>query len=112
TTLFVGNNRLQLEQVGMPQAESLNRGQLAAIAVKPVGTLALLWLAMRGALGTLADADNVTAFSFRNLAVMPLGRWRARRAGQGPKQVDGRERARSPRIKVAIDGEICWMEAP
>jgi diacylglycerol kinase family enzyme len=112
TTLFVGNNRLQLEQVGMPQAESLNQGQLAAIAVKPVGTPALLWLAMRGALGALAEADNVTAFSFRSLTVMPLGLWRGRRAGQAKEPVGGRERARRNRIKVAIDGEICWMQAP
>ena len=112
TTLFVGNNRLQLEQVGMPQAESLSRGRLAAIAVKPVGTPALLWLAMRGALGTLADADNVTAFSFRNLAVMPLGWWGGRRTGQGEEHGGDRGRTRRRRIKVAIDGEICWMEAP
>src|SRR5690606_11459586 len=79
TTLFIGNNRLQLEQVGMPQAESLKQGQLAAIAVNPVGTMAMLWLAARGALGKLADAENVSSFSFRHLTVVPLGLWRGKR---------------------------------
>ncbi|HCN71435.1 MAG TPA: diacylglycerol kinase [Pusillimonas sp.] len=100
TTLFIGNNRLQLEQVGMPQAESTKQGHLAAIAVKPVGTLAMLWLAARGALGRLADADNVMGFSFRSLAVAPLGLWRGRKSGL------------KRRIKVAIDGEIAWLSAP
>ncbi|RII81839.1 diacylglycerol kinase family protein [Neopusillimonas maritima] len=96
-TLFIGNNRLQLEQVGMPQAESTKQGQLAAIAVKPVGTMAMLWLAARGALGRLSDAENVKGFSFRSLTVVPLGVWR---------------NARKRRIKVATDGEIIWLRAP
>ena len=104
TTLFIGNNRLQLEQVGMPQAESVKQGQLAAIAVNPVGTMAMLWLAARGALGKLADADNVTGFSFRNLTVVPLGLWRGMRGSNKPP--------RKHRIKVAIDGEIVWLHAP
>ncbi|MBF6617613.1 MAG: NAD(+)/NADH kinase [Candidimonas sp.] len=104
TTLFIGNNRLQLEQVGMPEAESLKQGQLAAIAVNPVGTMAMLWLAARGALGKLADADNVTGFSFRELTVVPLGLWRGMRGANKP--------ARKHRIKVAIDGEIVWLHAP
>src|SRR5690606_22120311 len=86
TTLFIGNNRLQLEQVGMREAEAVKQGQLAAIAVNPVGTWAMLWLAARGALGSLGDADNVTGFSFRTLDVT----------------------YRKRRIKVAADGEIMW----
>lgn len=112
TTLFVGNNRLQLEQVGMPQAESLHHGRLAGIAVKPVRTLALLWLAVRGALGKLADAENVTGFSFRSLRVVPLGIWRGRGSAGGKQYVAASESARRNRIKVAIDGEICWLRAP
>src|SRR5690606_8409750 len=112
TTLFVGNNRLQLEQVGMPQAESLHKGQLAAIAVNPVRTLALLWLAVRGALGKLADADNVTGFSFRSLTVVPLGIWRGRNGADGKQYAAAAQSACRNRIKVAIDGEICWLRAP
>jgi diacylglycerol kinase family enzyme len=37
-TLFVGNNRLQLEQFGLPQAQALDGGgALAAVRVRPLG---------------------------------------------------------------------------
>lgn len=112
STLFVGNNRLQLEQVGMPQAESLNQGQLAAIALKPAGTPALLWLGARGALGKLADADNVIAFSFRRLTVMPLSMWRGMRRPRAARASDRPAGTRGNRIKVAMDGEIRWLQVP
>jgi diacylglycerol kinase family enzyme len=93
-TLFIGNNPLQMEQIGIPLAEDIKDGQLAAIAVKPVGSLALLWLAIRGALGKLGNAENVTSFSFKRLVVKPSSLYRSRR------------------VKVAIDGETIWMTAP
>ena len=42
-TLFVGNNRLQLTRVGIDaqQTDAVAHGQLAAIEVRPIGTLAL-----------------------------------------------------------------------
>jgi diacylglycerol kinase family enzyme len=83
-----------MEQIGMPLAEALEEGQLAAIAPRPVGTLAMLWLVIRGALGRLGEADNVVRFGFRRLTVKP------------------RKRHRSHRFKVATDGEISWMSAP
>lgn len=92
-TLFVGNNRLQLEQIGMAEAEALDQGFLVAISPHPVGTLSLLWLALRGALGTLGDAKHVRSFLLRELEVMRTGR-----------------RARN--IKVAVDGEIAQMIEP
>jgi diacylglycerol kinase family enzyme len=112
TTLFIGNNRLQLEQVGMPQADSVKQGQLAAIAVNPVGTMAMLWLAARGALGKLADAENVTGFSFRNLTVVPLRFWRGRGGAGESEHAANKENTRKRRIKVAIDGEIVWLHTP
>ena len=93
-TLFVGNNRLQLEQIGIPESEVIEAGQLAAIAVKPVGTLSLLWLMLRGAFGRLGEAENVINFSFSRLTVKPSKLYRTRR------------------VKVAMDGEISWMQAP
>lgn len=90
-TLFVGNNRLQLEQLGLPEASDLARGKLAGITLRPTGKLAMLWLLVRGALGRLGDADRVVNFSFRTLNL----RSRRRR-----------------RIKVATDGEVAWMDAP
>jgi len=93
-TLFVGNNRLQLEQIGIPESELIEDGQLAAIAVRPVGTLALLWLMVCGAFGKLGDAENIINFGFARLTVKPSKLYRTRQ------------------FKVAMDGEISWMNAP
>ncbi|GGI19430.1 hypothetical protein GCM10008066_19040 [Oxalicibacterium faecigallinarum] len=93
-TLFIGNNRLQLEQIGIPESELIEDGQLAAIAVRPVGTLALLWLMVWGAFGKLGEADNIINFGFSRLTVKPSKLYHVRR------------------IKVAMDGEIAWMNAP
>ena len=93
-TLFVGNNRLQLEQIGIEQARALEDGRLAAITLRPVGTLAMLALLVRGALGRLGEADQVISQGFTRMSVqpaLPYGR---------------------PRAKVATDGEVLWMRAP
>lgn len=92
-TLFIGNNRLQLVQAGINsrQADALQHGQLAAVAVRPIGTLALFGLLLRGMLGQLGDAENIHSFSFRRLTVTPRG---------------------VRRIKVATDGEVVWMQTP
>ena len=51
----------------------------------PVGTLAMLWLLVRGALGQLGEADNVISFGFRHLTVKPSSLYRTRRVGKaGP----------------------------
>ena len=90
-TLVVGNNPLQLEQLGIPEAQAVQQGQLAAITLRPVGTLAMLWLLGRGALGQLGEADSVVTFAFDRLTVRPHGR---------------------RRIKVAMDGEVAWLNTP
>jgi diacylglycerol kinase family enzyme len=90
-TLVVGNNPLQLEQVGIPYAHAVQQGQLVAIAVRPMGTLALFGLLCRGALGQLGEADNVSSFAFDRLTVRPY---------------------RRRRIKVAMDGEVTWLRTP
>lgn len=92
-TLFVGNNRLQLEQVGLDEAESVEQGKLAAIVLRPVPTLTLLWLALQGAMGNLARARGVEHFASSSLTVTPFFQ-------------------RIRRLKVATDGEIEWMTAP
>ncbi len=92
-TLFVGNNALQMEQVGLPEAQAIDSGELAGIMLRPVGRWTLLWLLARGAFRKLGEADQVINFPFQRLTV------RARRFG-------GR------RVKVATDGEIVWMRLP
>jgi diacylglycerol kinase family enzyme len=95
TTLFVGNNRLQMEQVGMaPLDAAVEEGQLAAIAPRSAGKLALLGLFLRGALGRLGQADNLVAFSFKRLTVRKTALYGRRR------------------IKVATDGEVAVLDMP
>ena len=93
STLFIGNNPLQLERVGLPEAEDVQEHRLAAVMVRPRGTGALLWLAVRGALGQLGEDRNIRNFSFRRLSV---------------KYVGGERR----KVTVATDGEILKMQPP
>ncbi|KQW50834.1 MULTISPECIES: diacylglycerol kinase family protein [unclassified Roseateles] len=92
-TLFVGNNALQMEQVGLPEARAIDAGCLAGVVLKPVGRWALLALLARGAFGQLGAADQVQNFAFRRLTVT------ARSFG-------------ARRIKVATDGEVLRMQMP
>lgn len=93
-TLFVGNNRLQLEQVGLPEAPAIDEGCLAAVMLRPIGALSMLWLLFRGAMSSLGEADTVESFEFHRMIVKPrlaLGRHM---------------------VKVAYDGEVSQMRAP
>jgi diacylglycerol kinase family enzyme len=92
-TIFVGNNALQLDQVGVAEAGAVarNRGRLAAIVVRPMSSLAMLGLALRGALGRLGEAENVDTFEFSELVVDPIG---------------------LRRITVATDGELHRLPTP
>lgn len=93
-TLFVGNNRLQLEQVGLPEAQALDEGCIAAVMLRPIGSLAMLGLLFRGAFGSLGEADTVESFSFHRMIVTP------------------RPARRGRTVKVAFDGELSYMPAP
>jgi diacylglycerol kinase family enzyme len=96
-TLFVGNNALQLQQLGLPDAEAAGTGCLAAIALRPVGLVKMLGLLWRGAFGRLGEADELIQVATRQLTVRP-----SRRLGT----------LGSRRIKVATDGEVTWMHLP
>jgi diacylglycerol kinase family enzyme len=93
-TLFVGNNRLQLEQVGIEEADCVEQGRLLALTSQPLDTLAAIRLMARGAVGRLGDAPEVRSFTFERLTVAPA-----------------RPAMRS-RIKVATDGEILSLRPP
>jgi diacylglycerol kinase family enzyme len=92
-TLFVGNNRLQLEQIGLDESETVEDGKLAAIVVAPVPTLALLRLVARSAMGNLEKVRGVRHFAFSSITVAPSSRL-------------------VQRVKIATDGEITWMRTP
>ena len=94
STLFIGNNRLQLEQVGLAQASALDHGCLAAVILRPIGVLAMLGLLLRGSFGKLGEADTVESFQFHRMVVRPRLGWNGLR------------------VKVAFDGEVNWMRTP
>ncbi|HET9206156.1 MAG TPA: diacylglycerol kinase family protein [Burkholderiaceae bacterium] len=94
STLFVGNNRLQLDQVGIDQRHGIENGKIAAVMLKPVGTVAMLGLLLRGALGTLGEAEHIESFEFQQMKVRPWLPYGTRR------------------VKVAADGEIMWLRTP
>lgn len=97
-TFFVGNNRLQMEQIGIPPlSDALEDGRLAAVAPRTKGKLGMLWLMLHGALGRMGrldPADELTTFSFKQM------------------EVKVRKIARRHQVKVATDGEITMMNNP
>ena len=94
-TFFVGNNRLQMEQVGIPPlTAALEDGHLAAVAPRTTGKLGMLWLLLHGALGRLGEAEQLATYPFKRM------------------RVKVRTLAPRRRIKVATDGEITHMRMP
>ena len=91
-TLLVGNNQLQLAELGLRHAADVERGRLAAITLQPLSGPRTLWLLLRGALGRLDGAEGVDSFAFDEL------------------EVRLRKGARS--AKVATDGEVLRMPPP
>lgn len=91
-TIVVGNNALQLEQIGIPEVSALKQGQLVAMGTKPIGIWGMYGLVLRGLLSRLGDAEHVFNFGFNRLTV----------------RVERSKR----RIKIALDGEIQWMDTP
>lgn len=92
-TLFVGNNALQLAQLGLARPDGPLDG-LVAIMARPMSRLAMLGLLVRGAAGHFAESEAVTCLAFRRLTVEP------------------RLPHRPGRLKIATDGETHWMRPP
>lgn len=91
-TLFVGNNRLQLERVGIGAAGIVERHRLVGVVLRPVGKLGMLTLVVRALLGRLGEDERVTSIAFERVTVRS-------RFGRG-------------RFKVATDGEVTWLDGP
>ncbi len=62
--------------------------------LRPAGPLAMLGIALRGALGSLSDSDDVRSFGLTRMTVRPWLRYGRRR------------------IKVATDGEVTMLATP
>lgn len=87
-----GINRLQLEQLGLPEAEAAERGHLLGFMLRPQGRLALLGVALRGLSGHWQNDSHAEAFVFDELLVQPT---RSRHS-----------------LRVALDGEVERMRPP
>jgi diacylglycerol kinase family enzyme len=95
STILVGNNSLQLADIGLAEeSESVKHGQLAIIALPPMNAGERIGVAFHGMLGILSKAPEVTHFACRELVVEPLSRHKKRS------------------VKVAMDGEISHMQPP
>ena len=97
-TVFVGNNRLQLQQLGAEPEDTIDGtpgdGSMAALMLRPIGSLSMIGLMLRGAMGRLGEAADVERFEFQHMVVRPT-------LGQGRRGV-----------KVAFDGEVSMLHAP
>jgi diacylglycerol kinase family enzyme len=93
--LIVGNNRLQLEQLGLPEAPAVDHGRLVAMFVRPTETARLLWLLARAFAGRLDGSREVERLAVRRLQVSVAG---------APR--------RGASLQVALDGETLQMPQP
>lgn len=97
-TLFVGNNRLQLQQFGAEPEDTMTGtpgdGSMAALMLRPIGTLSMIGLMLHGAMGRLGEVTGVESFEFKHMVVKPT-------------LVLGRRK-----VVVAFDGEVARMRAP
>jgi len=92
-SLFVCNNQLQLERLGVEEGvvRQLASGRLAAIAARPMDAWAKVKLACLAIVGRLGDAREIDAYPLRSMTVSTRN---------------------ARRLKVATDGEVQWMELP
>ena len=97
-TLFIGNNRLQLQQFGAEPEDTLagtpGDGSMAALMLRPIGTLSMIGLMLHGAMGRLGEAAGVESFEFHRMLVRPT---------LAPSH---------KKVMVAFDGEVTRMRSP
>lgn len=93
SSVFLCNNQLQLERVGIEPAvvEQLANGRMACVLVRASDWWAKIRLMGAALLGKLGQVHEIDSFALRSLAVT------TRNARQ---------------IKVATDGEVQWMQLP
>jgi diacylglycerol kinase family enzyme len=92
-SLFLCNNRLQLQRVGIDPAivERVGEGWLAGVMVRPMDLWAKLRMMVAATFGRLGEDRQVDSLPLKSLTV-------------GARN--------SRRLKVATDGEVQWMQLP
>ncbi len=109
TLLFIGNNRLQMENLGLPLADDVGAQRLAAIRVAPVGLAAMLKLLLRGAVGRLAAADEVSSSAFEQLTIAPARRFSRRSL---PVACDGEVTRMATPLRISVLERRLWLLCP
>jgi diacylglycerol kinase family enzyme len=92
-SLFVCNNRVQLERVGIADeiVRQVGEGRLACLAVRAADLWSKLRMLAAAAFGTLGDERQIDSVAMRSLTVDARG---------------------ARRLKIATDGEILSLELP
>jgi diacylglycerol kinase family enzyme len=92
-TVFLCNNRLQLQRLGIQDyvVQQVGNGRMACLLAPDMPWWTKLRLLAAAAFGRLGDERELQSFPLRSLTV-------------------GARKAR--RLKVATDGEVQWMELP
>lgn len=88
--VFVGTNRYQIEEFGLPGGDCVGRGGLAVYVARPTGWAGLVRLASQALLGRLHGE--------RSLHLMCAG--------------EAKVETRRGRVPVALDGEVVLLETP
>jgi len=111
TTLFIGNNRLQLERLGLPEADASERGRLVLLNARPFGHLTALRLMFQAAIGRLGSSSDFEVTTFRELeACRPL-RPGGRRRPLGVA-IDGERFRVEPPVRFAVYPQPLWLIVP
>jgi diacylglycerol kinase family enzyme len=92
-SVFVCNNRLQLQRLGIAAevVDQVGEGRLACLLVPPMGAWAKLRMLAGAAFGKLGEERALRSLPLRSL---------------------GASTRAARRLKVATDGEVQWMQLP
>ncbi|MET0647262.1 MAG: diacylglycerol kinase family protein [Pyrinomonadaceae bacterium] len=88
--VFVGSNKYQIEEFGLPGGECVGRGELAIYVARPTGWTGLMLLAVQALLGRLHGERRLQLICTEKARVT----------------------TRRPRLPVALDGEVLLLETP
>nr|WP_229414260.1 diacylglycerol kinase family protein [Massilia arenosa] len=88
--VFIGNNEYSMEGLSIGMRNTLDDGQLSLYIAQRPGRLGLLRFALRALFGRLAQARDFDVLLVENMEI----------------------ETQHARLRVATDGEVCWMETP
>lgn len=111
TSLFIGNNRLQLDRLGLAEAQALSRHRLVLLNAPPFGQLTAIKLLLQAAIGRLGRSSDFEITTFRELEAAPRLRPGGRRRPLGVALDGERFRLDSP-IRIEVHPQPLWLIVP